>query len=65
MALRDVARRKRYGISEDVLEEFARAAFVATLNALDIAVPQALIRKAAYGASQRVTAPKNGAGAVV
>ena len=60
MALRDVARRQLYNISEGVLDEFVYAAFVATLNALDIAVPQGLIRKVAYvnGNGNRVTVPR-------
>jgi len=59
LALRDVARRQRYNISENVLEDFAYAAFVATLNALDIAIPRALVRRVAFvnGTGKNVAAP--------
>jgi len=48
MAMRDVARRQRYAIAENVLDDFAYAAIISCLNALDVAVPQGLIRKVAF-----------------
>jgi len=40
MAPRDVVRRQRYEVSKNMLDEFAQMAFVAPLDALDIAVPE-------------------------
>jgi hypothetical protein len=59
LALRDVARRQRYNISENVLEDFAYAALISCLNALDIAIPQALVRRVAFvnGSGKHVAVP--------
>jgi hypothetical protein len=66
LAMRDVARRKQYEISENMLRELAEAAFGAILNSLDIAVPENLLRRITFttAAGKRVTIPKNGTGKI-
>jgi len=63
LAMRDVARRKGYEISENELIELAEAAFVAILNSLDIVVPENMRRKITTAVGKRGAIHKNGTGA--
>ncbi len=60
LACHDMVWRGRHNIADDVVDALAEAAFVAALNALDIAVPERLNRKATFTtpAGQRVTIPR-------
>jgi hypothetical protein len=63
MACHDVVRRGGYDIADDVVDVIANAAFVATLNALDVAVPERFLRKVTFTvAGQRVTVLKIASG---
>jgi hypothetical protein len=65
MACHDVVRRGGYDIADDVVDAIANTAFVATLNALEIAVPERLLRKVTFTvAGQRVTVPKAAVGKI-
>jgi hypothetical protein len=45
MAMRDLVRDKRFRITDDVIEELSKVAFVALTNALDLRCSEAAVRQ--------------------